>query len=122
LRDAGIGAEAGIWSVAETRELAKDAGAMAEWLRILVEIPDVPASEALTLADKILRCLDELCVPAPRLLHGEGRSCWPLIAHAGKLNLATRIGLEDTLVGPGNTAVSGNAELVALALPIWSDG
>jgi uncharacterized protein (DUF849 family) len=118
---AGIAAEAGIWSVADAHELAR-AGTMANWLRILVEIPDIPAPEALTLADEILRCLDDLSVPSPRLLHGEAASCWSLIAHAGKLNLAARVGLEDTLVGPDATAVSGNAELISLALPIWSEG
>ena len=118
---AGIAAEAGIWSVADAHELAS-AGTMANWLRILVEIPDIPPPEALILADEILRCLDDLSVPSPRLLHGEAASCWSLIAHAGKLNLAARVGLEDTLVGPDATAVSGNAELISLALPIWSEG
>jgi uncharacterized protein (DUF849 family) len=117
----GIAAEAGVWSVADAHELAR-AGTMANWLRILVEIPDIPAPEAMTLANEIVSCLDDLSVPSPLLLHGEGASCWPLIAQAGKLNLATRVGLEDTLVGPDATAVSGNAEMISLALPIWSEG
>ena len=91
-----------------------------EWLRILVEVIDVPAPDAVAAADEILRGLDDLSAPTPRLLHGEGPSCWPLIAHAGRLGLATRIGLEDVLAGPDGALVSGNAELVQLALPIWS--
>jgi hypothetical protein len=38
-------------------------------------------------------------VSEPRLLHGEDSACWPLIAHAGRLKLPTRVGLEDTLAG-----------------------
>lgn len=37
----------------------------------------------------------------------------------GTLGLPTRIGLEDTIVGPDGSPVSGNAELVRLALQIW---
>ncbi len=95
------------------------AGAV-DWLRILVEVIDAPAVEAVTIADGILRCLDEGPVAAPRLLHGEGSSCWPLIAHAGRLGLATRVGLEDTIAGPDGSPVTCNADLVRLAIQIWS--
>lgn len=60
-------------------------------------------------------------VSSPRLLHGEGPACWPLIRYAGRLGLATRIGLEDTLEGPDGDDVSGNAELTWLALAAWAD-
>ena len=83
-----------------------------------MEIIDVPAAGAVTAADGILGRLDELGVTVPRLLHGEQRACWPLVAHAGRLGLPTRIGLEDTVVGPDGAAVSGNAELIQLALEI----
>lgn len=118
LAPAGIAAEAGIWSVADADQLAA-AGRAAGWLRILVEIIDVPAEKAIASADEVLRHLDELNVTVPRLLHGEGPACWPLIAHAGTLGLPTRIGLEDTTAGPDGSAISGNAELVQLALQIW---
>jgi uncharacterized protein (DUF849 family) len=118
LASAGIAAEAGIWSVVDADQLAT-AGEAVGWLRILVEIIDVPAGQAVTAADKVLRRVHELNATIPRLLHGEGPACWPLIAHAGRLGLPTRIGLEDTTVGPDGSAVSGNAELVQLALQIW---
>jgi uncharacterized protein (DUF849 family) len=118
LASAGIAAEAGIWSVADADQLAA-AGKTIPWLRILVEILDVPAGKAVAAADEILRHLDEPNATIPRLLHGEGPACWPLIAHAGTLGLPTRIGLEDTTAGPDGSAVSGNAELVQLALQIW---
>ena len=118
LRSAGIAAEAGVWSAADADQLAA-AEVAVDWLRILVEIIDVPAGNAVAAADDVLRRLDELDITAPRLLHGEGPACWPLVAHAGALGLPARIGLEDTTVGPDASAVSGNAGLVRLALHIW---
>jgi len=89
------------------------------WPRVLVEIVRA-APDATADADRILCQLDASRVNAPRLLHGEGQTCWPLIRHAGRLALATRIGLEDTLTGPDGSPVSGNAELIQLALAAWA--
>lgn len=119
LQSAGIAAEAGVWSVADAASLATT-GTATRWLRILVEITGVPAAGAVAAADEILRHLDELGVTAPRLLHGEQQTCWPLLAHAGTLGLPSRIGLEDTTVGPDGVPVSGNAELTQLAMEIWA--
>jgi uncharacterized protein (DUF849 family) len=86
-------------------------------LRILVEIMGEPAPAAPRAAEAILRALDASAVRGlPRLLHGEGDSCWPLVAHAAREGLPTRIGLEDTLAGPDGGPASGNAELVRCAL------
>ncbi len=98
LDEAGIRAEAGVWSAADTRAVSQISPGRG-WLRILVEITGGAAA---------------------RLLHGEGPTCWPLIRHTGRLGLATRIGLEDTLAGPAVGAVSGNAELISLALAAWT--
>jgi uncharacterized protein (DUF849 family) len=119
LASAGIAAEAGVWSAADADQLAS-AGEAVAWLRILVEIINVPADEAVAAADEILRRLDALNTSIPLLLHGEGPACWPLIAHAGTLRLPTRIGLEDTTIGPDGSAVSGNAELIDVALQMWT--
>ena len=119
LASAGVAAEAGVWSVADAGQLAA-AGAAVNWLRVLVEIVGIPAGRAATIADGVLHRLDELGVTAPRLLHGEGATCWPLVAQAGALGLPTRIGLEDVTVGPSGAAVSGNAELTRLARHVWS--
>jgi uncharacterized protein (DUF849 family) len=118
LTSAGIAAEAGVSSVAEADQLAIAIDEV-DWLRILVEINNVPAAEAVAAADQVLRRVEALSATIPRLLHGEGPSCWPLIAHAGTFGLPTRIGLEDTVFGPDGSAVSGNAELVRLAVQIW---
>ncbi|HTZ91472.1 MAG TPA: 3-keto-5-aminohexanoate cleavage protein [Streptosporangiaceae bacterium] len=120
LRSAGVATEAGIWSVADADRMAA-AGQSISWLRILVEIINAPAGNAVGVADEVLSRLDELHVTAPRLLHGEQASCWPLIAHAGTLGLPTRIGLEDTTTGPAGSAVTSNAELVQLALSLWTE-
>lgn len=88
--------EAGVWSVADAAAI----GSSARWLRILVEIIDVPAAGAIAAATEVLRRLDELGVTVPRLLHGEDAAYWPLVARAGELGLPTRIGLEDATVGP----------------------
>ena len=118
LASAKIATEAGVWSVADADRLAS-AGQTVSWLRILVEIIDVPAQRAVAAADEVLHHLDQLNITVPRLLHGEGPACWPLIAHAGTMRLPTRIGLEDTTAGPVGSAIKDNAELVQLALQIW---
>jgi uncharacterized protein (DUF849 family) len=116
---AGVAAEAGVSSVADARA-AGAVGPGRGWLRILAEIPAAPAAAALDLADAVLRELRAAGVTAPVLLHGEDESCWPLARRAGQLGLATRIGLEDVLTGPGGEPVTGNAALTRRALAIWT--
>ena len=118
VEDAGIAAEVGVWSVRDAATVA--ACASADWLRILVEISGVPAAEATIRADEILAQLIAAEITTPIVLHGEDDSCWPLVAHAGRLGYATRIGLEDVLTGPHGAAVADNAELVRLALVEWT--
>jgi uncharacterized protein (DUF849 family) len=115
---AGILTEAGVWSVADARALVS--APVADLARILVEITGGPAETAVDRADQILRELDDAGATAPRLLHGEREWCWPLVAQAGALGLPTRIGLEDTIVGPDGQPVTGNADLVRLALAHWT--
>jgi uncharacterized protein (DUF849 family) len=118
LRRSGIAVEAGVWSTADAQALA--ASGVAGATRILVEVVDGPAASALATADAILARLDELGVAGERLLHGEDAACWELVAHAGRIGLPTRIGLEDTVVGPGGEPARGNADLVRQALAVWS--
>jgi uncharacterized protein (DUF849 family) len=115
---AGIAAEAGVWSTADVETLASTGSAT--WIRILVEIVDGSAETAVPAADAILAGLDESRVTGPRLLHGEGAACWPLVAQAGRLSLPTRTGFEDTVTGPAGEPVTGNADLVRRALTTWS--
>ncbi len=119
LDEAGIGVEAGVWSVADADAIAgyQPPGG---WLRVMVELSGVSADDAVARADQILSRLASTSPQAALLLHGEDDSCWPLIAHAGRLGLATRIGLEDVTTGPQAQPVAGNAELVRLAIGIWA--
>jgi uncharacterized protein (DUF849 family) len=111
---AGIGVEAGVWSAGDAELLG---GVPVE--RVLIEVLDAPAAGAVAAADRILHRLDRLGVAGPRLLHGERAACWPLIGHAGRLGLPTRIGLEDTLVCDDGRVAVDNAALVRRALRVW---
>lgn len=115
----GIAVEAGVWSTSDAGILAAS-GLAAQCIRLLVEVIDVPANAAAGVAAGILARLDALHLPRPRLLHGEEEATWPLVALAGQLGLATRIGLEDTTTGPSGEPIRDNAELVRLALTTWT--
>ena len=119
LADAGIGAEAGVWSVADAEATAGFEPSVG-WLRIMVEVAGATSANATIRADEILDVLYAARLAAPVLLHGEDEGCWPLVAHAGRLGLATRIGLEDVLVGPDGGDVPDNTELVRLGLVEWT--
>lgn len=115
LGPAGIDVEAGVWSPADVEVLAASGVSV---LRVLVEVIGAAAFDAVGAADTILRRLDETGVTGPRLVHGEGDATWSLIAHAGRLGLATRAGLEDTLLNPDGTPAVDNADLIRRALTI----
>jgi len=119
LGEAGVGVEAGVWSVADADRLA-GFDPPGGWLRIMVEVSGVGAGDAVSYADGVLARLAATAPGSRPLLHGEDDSCWPLIAHAGRLGLPTRIGLEDVLAGPAGQPVADSAELVRLALEFWA--
>jgi uncharacterized protein (DUF849 family) len=110
----GIAVEAGVWSPADAERLA---GVPVG--RVLIEVLHASAADAVAAAEEILARLDARGVTAPRLLHGEQQACWPLIGHAGRLGLPTRIGLEDTLVTDDGRVATDNAELVRRAARLW---
>jgi uncharacterized protein (DUF849 family) len=115
LLEAGIGVEAAVWSAWDALHLAKS-GLAGRVLRILVEVLAPPPGEALFRASAIIDRLDELDLTPNRLLRGTGPGVWPLVAEAARLGLATRVGLEDTLLGPDGRSVQDNANLVRLAV------
>jgi uncharacterized protein (DUF849 family) len=120
LTEAGIGAEAGVWSVADATALgAVPSPKQDGWLRILVEIINVPAERCIEEASRVLAAVQGSGLDLPVLLHGEGEACWPLIRLAGRLGLTTRIGLEDVITSPDGAPVRDNADLVTLALHEW---
>jgi uncharacterized protein (DUF849 family) len=114
---AGIAVEAGVWSAADADALAAS-GVAPRCLRILVEIIGALEADAEPAALAILDRLDAHGLAAPRLLHGENATAWPLVALAGRLGLPTRIGLEDALVGADGRPARDNADLVRQALTV----
>jgi uncharacterized protein (DUF849 family) len=121
LLDLGVGVEAGLW----------DEDAVGAWsrspfrdrcLRVLLELPDgLDQADTLAMADQLLAAVQAAAGEGVEvLLHGEGSSAWPALQYAAELELATRIGLEDTLVLPDGSLAPDNAALVRRAVEIIS--
>lgn len=70
--------------------------------------------------DAIHGALDRLGAMNPRLQHTDGPLTWFAIRDARRRGWDTRVGFEDTLVGPRSKRVSSNAELVASAAEIFA--
>src|SRR5580693_2006932 len=97
LLDAGIGIEAGIWSVDDAERLAAS-GFATRVVRVLVEIVHPvqdPAAEAMTIDER----LDHLGIAAPRLHHG----------------VEDALFFPDGALAPSNEALVLAARLAALA-------
>jgi uncharacterized protein (DUF849 family) len=122
----GVAVESGLWS--GTAGVRKFLGSplASRSLRVLVEVTD---PDPLTAEDSAIQFLAELARSggvgskgdvrgAPMLLHGEDGGAWPVLALARRLGLATRIGLEDTLLLPDGMPASSNAQLVGAARKI----
>lgn len=116
LLDAGIGVEAGIWTVDDAGHLAAS-GFAAKIVRVLVEIVHPTADPVRDVTD-IETTLDRLGIDVPRLIHGEEEATWPVLRHAIALGCDTRIGLEDTLHLPGGSVAGSNAAVVEAALAL----
>ncbi|GCE09573.1 3-keto-5-aminohexanoate cleavage protein [Dictyobacter aurantiacus] len=114
LIQAGVGIEAGVWTVEDAEQLAAS-GLGGQVTRILVEPVAVSVANALGLVEDIHRTLDRLGLTAPRLQHGDGEATWVLLTDAIHRGLDTRIGLEDTLYEPSGERTTGNASLVRAA-------
>ena len=114
LLSAGVGIEAGVWTVEDAKRLATS-GLADRIMRICVEPVDLSAAEAVGFVEEIHAALDRLGLTAPRLQHGDGDATWVLIEDAVRRGFDTRVGLEDTLWEPNGGRTSGNAALVRAA-------
>ena len=118
LLEAGIGIEAGVWSVEDAERLGAS-GLGGQVTRILVEPGEAQlegdAANAVGLVEDIHRTLDRYGLAAPRLQHGDGKVTWVLLTDAIRRGLDTRIGLEDTLYGPDGVRTAGNEALIRAA-------
>jgi uncharacterized protein (DUF849 family) len=111
---AGIGVEAGVWSVADAERLAR-LDAKDHLTRVLVELIDVEPAAVPAAAAEIHATLDHHGIAAPRLQHGEGAATWPALVDAVARGLDTRAGLEDALVLPDGAPAPDNAALIGAA-------
>ncbi len=117
LLEAGIGVEAGVWSVDDAERLA--ASGLADRLtRVLVEVMIGSGKAAAATAREIDAALDRHRVGAPRLHHGEESATWPVLRQAASLRRDCRIGFEDTLELPDGIRAASNAELVSAAVEL----
>ncbi|MEU4803587.1 3-keto-5-aminohexanoate cleavage protein [Actinosynnema sp. NPDC023587] len=109
LRDAGVGIELGVFHE-DAAHVLRRAGVPDGTVRILAEVRPAGTTDD---AEALLRLLEPLGPPI--LLHGEDDSAWPILDYAARLELDTRIGLEDTLHNPDGTRTRDNAQLVDYA-------
>ncbi|MGW3189368.1 3-keto-5-aminohexanoate cleavage protein [Streptomyces ardesiacus] len=119
LLERGVAVEAGIWSgtVGAARFLRSPLAPKV--LRVLAEVTDTDPATAPGSARVLLAGLGA-AHGRPVLLHGEDGGAWPVLRLAGRLGLATRIGLEDTLHLPDGSRAASNADLVTAAVREWS--
>ncbi|MEV7079296.1 3-keto-5-aminohexanoate cleavage protein [Streptomyces sp. NPDC093516] len=115
LLDLGVGVEAGIWSGTDGARRFASSPLAPRVLRVLAEVTDTDPSTAVASARGLLSELGS-AHGRPVLLHGEDGGAWPVLRLAGRLGLATRVGLEDVLLLPDGRRAGSNAELVAAGL------
>lgn len=114
LIELGIGVEAGIWTPRYATRL-RDEGWADRCLRILLEPIQDDLDVALPSVEAMVAELDGVAPGVPRLLHGHDSTTWTVLQRAIDLGYDTRIGLEDSLLGPDGRPVGGNAALVEAA-------
>jgi uncharacterized protein (DUF849 family) len=117
LHGAGVGIELGVFHPDAARRLL-DVGPPPGSVRVLAEVrttgPDTAAVVAG--AEALLRLVEPLGLPV--LLHGEDAGAWPVLVYAARLELDTRMGLEDVLSLPDGRPAAGNAELLRQAIRV----
>jgi len=112
----GLGVEDGIFH-AEAAASWAESDIARHCMRVMIELgPEADTDTADDLLDRVRSANS----PAPVLLHGLDDSCWPLLEHAGRVGVQTRIGMEDTLRLPDGSTAAGNADLVAAAVRLLS--
>ena len=117
----GIGIEAGVASVEDALALARMPDRR-RFLRVLVEIPDLPGAEAVATFEAVLEALLSAGIRLPLLAHGFDDSLWAVNRAAAALGLDLRAGLEDGRLMPDGTIAAGNAALVAAARALGQSG
>jgi uncharacterized protein (DUF849 family) len=112
----GVGVEAGIFHAEAAASWAASEIAP-HCMRVMIELG---GDGDIVTADDLLSQVMAAGSPAPVLLHGLDESCWPLLQHAGRRGVQTRIGLEDTVALPDGSTAKDNAALVSAAVEMLS--
>ncbi|WP_338703527.1 3-keto-5-aminohexanoate cleavage protein [Streptomyces sp. Q6] len=115
LLDRGVGVEAGLWSGTDGPDRFAASPLAPRVLRVLAEVMDTAPESAEATALTLLGSIGT-AHGRPVLLHGMDGGTWPVLDLAARLGLATRVGLEDTLLLPDGDRADGNAQLVTAAL------
>ncbi|MFF8832800.1 3-keto-5-aminohexanoate cleavage protein [Streptomyces sp. NPDC015131] len=117
LLERGVGVEAGVWSGTDGARRFLASPLAPRVTRVLAEVTDRDPVTAPETARALLAALDAGggAVGVPVLLHGEEEGAWPVLRLAVRRGMATRVGLEDTLLLPGGRPARSNAALVAAA-------
>jgi uncharacterized protein (DUF849 family) len=121
LLQAGIGVEAGIWSLADA-ELLAASDVADRVMRLMIEPQDVSPGDAVPLVSAIHDVLDRAKLIQPRLQHGEGATTWILLEDAIRRRIDTRIGFEDTCHLPDGSLAPDNAALIRAARALGAGG
>lgn len=111
----GVGVEAGIWHPEGARRFL--AFPLRRFCRrLMLEMPDAEAWEAEGVLKETLRVLEGSMGEHEIILHGEGKSAWPMLQLALLWGWRTRIGLEDSLHLPDGRPAHDNLALFSAAL------
>ena len=121
LLEQGIGIEAGLAGPADAERLVACGLGPRCW-RMLIEMPDGDAGDALARAVATAAVLDRAGLCRPRLLHGFDATVWPVLRQAAAMRFSTRIGLEDGKALPDGRIAPDNAVLVRAAVAIMRPG
>ena len=119
LQEKGVGIEAGLLDLDDAKRFA-DLSMTSGVQRILVEMPMDDGLEAISLCRRIIALLKDEAVSGDLLVHGEGRSVWPMLEFAAEEGLAARAGFEDSVLLGNGSPASGNAEIIENAMRIFT--
>lgn len=96
LLDCGVGVEAGVWHEEGARRFLNYAR-RPQCRRLMFEMPDESPSTAEAVLQGANEVLGGVSGAHDLIVHGEGRSAWPMLGLALDKGMGARIGLEDTV-------------------------
>ena len=114
----GIGIEAGLSTIADTRRFVALPMRKA-CLRVMVEIDfEQDVAGAVRLAEDMMHILGENRIGLPILLHGFDATVWPLYRKSRELGVDARLGFEDDIHLPDGRIAEDNAHIIRAAVQL----